>query len=187
MLNSFAKSFIINKACNAALAAGNVDAIVLNIGGDIVIRGRHTEQVQISDPKADAENDAPVSTVSLQNKAIATSGNYRRGELLGGKWYSHIVDPRTGIPAGNIISSTVVAPNAADAGAMATAFSVLTPTESAALAATVPGTEYMVITRDGRRIESEGWKASEIPSKTTDVSTGKTLPKVAGTLIMSWL
>ncbi|WP_299579719.1 DUF2271 domain-containing protein [Mucilaginibacter sp.] len=163
MLNSFAKSFIINKACDAALSSGNIDAIVLNIGGDIVIKGDHKEQIQISDPKADAENDAPISTVTLDDKTIATSGNYRRGELINGKWYSHIVDPRTGMPADNVISSTVVAFNATDAGALATAFSVLTPQESARLASTIPGAEYLIITNNGQRIESNGWKGIEVP------------------------
>ncbi len=162
MLNSFAKSYIINKAVNAALTSGGVSGVVLNIGGDIVIRGQHTEQVQISDPKADAENDAPIASVSLNNKAIATSGNYRRGELINGQWYSHIVDPRNGLPTENVISSTVIAPKATDAGALATAFSVLAPAESAKLAVTVPGAEYMIITRDGQRIESKGWKALEV-------------------------
>lgn len=161
MLNTFAKSYIINKACDAALSSGNISAIVLNIGGDIVIRGSHTEQVQISNPRADAENDAPISKISLQNKTIATSGNYRRGEFINGKWYSHIVDPRTGLPADDIISSTVVAPNATDAGALATAFSVLKPDESARLAATMPGVEYMIITRDGQTIISPGWTGVE--------------------------
>ncbi|MDB5006959.1 MAG: hypothetical protein JWP45_1352 [Mucilaginibacter sp.] len=168
MLNTFAKSYIINKACDAALSSANVSGIVLNIGGDIVIRGNHTEQVQISDPKADAENDAPISTVTLSNKAIATSGNYRRGELINGKWYSHIVDPRTGMPAENVISSTVIAPNATDAGALATAFSVLTPEESARLAATFPGTEYLIITRNGKHIQSTGWKDAEVRDKKTE-------------------
>jgi FAD:protein FMN transferase len=155
-----------------------VSAIVLNIGGDIVIRGKHTEQVQISDPMADAENDAPISIVSISNKAIATSGNYRRGELINGKWYSHIVDPRTGIPAGNVISSTVITRNATDAGALATAFSVLTPEESAGLAVTIPGTEYLIITNKGKRIKSKGWKDIEIPvAKTTPLSADKLVAK----------
>jgi thiamine biosynthesis lipoprotein len=162
MLNSFAKSYIIAKAADAALASGGISAIVLNIGGDIVIRGAHTEQVQISNPKADAENDAPLSGVLLSNKAIATSGNYRRGELINGKWYSHIVDPRSGLPTDKVISSTVVADNATDAGALATAFSVLSPAESAKLAVTIPGAEYMLITSDGQRIQSSGWKALEV-------------------------
>lgn len=177
MLNTFTKSYIISKACDAALSSGNVNAIVLNIGGDIVIRGRHTEEVAISNPEADAENDPPVSTLLLSNKAVATSGNYRRGEMIAGKWYSHIVDPRNGKPAENVISSTVVAANAADAGALATAFSVLSPSESKALAATIPGAEYLIITRDGKHIESKGWKkleakpAEAVPLKVNTISS----------------
>jgi thiamine biosynthesis lipoprotein len=163
MLNSFAKSYIIKRAADAALASGNVNAVVVNIGGDIVVAGNLSETVQVSDPKADAENDAPLDKLLISNKAIATSGNYRRGQLINGKWYSHIIDPRTGQPAGAVISATVVSPNATDAGALATAMNVLTPEESAKLAATVPGTEYMLITKEGERITSKGWEALEIP------------------------
>ena len=164
MLNSFAKSYIIKRAADAAMSAANVNAVVVNIGGDIVVAGNLSETVQVSDPKADAENDAPLGKLLISNKAIATSGNYRRGELINGKWYSHIIDPRTGQPAGGIISATVVSPNATDAGALATAMNVLTPDESAKLAATIPGTEYMLITKEGERITSKGWEALEIPA-----------------------
>jgi FAD:protein FMN transferase len=161
ILNSFAKSYIIKHAADAAMAAGNTRAVVVNIGGDLVILGDLKETVQISDPKADAENDPPIDQLALANRAVATSGNYRRGELIGGHWYSHIVDPRTGQPADAVISATVLAPNATDAGALATAFNVLSPAESARLAAAITGVEYLIITRNGRRIESPGWKALE--------------------------
>lgn len=162
MLNSFAKSYIIKRAADAAMAVDNVNAVVVNIGGDIVVAGNMAEPIQVSDPTADAENDAPLDRLLISNKAVATSGNYRRGQMIDGKWYSHIVDPRTGNPAGDVISATVVSPSATDAGALATAMNVLTPEESATLAATVPGTEYMLITKEGKRIESKGWKALEI-------------------------
>lgn len=168
MLNSFAKSYIIQKAADAALSVENVKGVVVNIGGDIVIKGGVDETVQVSNPKADAENDAPIGQLQLNNKAIATSGNYRRGEWIDGKWYSHIVDPRTGIPAGEIISATVVASNATDAGALATAFNVLTPEESKKLAATIPGTEYLLVTRNGEKIASKGWNA-ELKNTVTSV------------------
>lgn len=164
MLNSFAKTYIIKHATDAAMAVEDVDAAIVNIGGDIVVAGNLKETVQVSDPKADAENDAPLDKLLISNKAIATSGNYRRGELINGQWYSHIIDPRTGQPAGNVISATVVSPNATDAGALATTFNVLSPEESKELAATIPGTEYMIITKDGERITSNGWSALEIPA-----------------------
>ncbi len=175
-LNSFAKSYIIQSATNAAMSIAKINGILVNIGGDMVIAGDMNETVQISDPKADAENDAPVDQLLISNKAIATSGNYRRGELINGVWYSHIVDPRTGLPVNEIISATVVAPTATDAGALATAFNILTPTECMALAASVPGAEYLLITKNGERIESTNWKSLELivpaPS-TTNQSTQK--------------
>ncbi|MDB5118112.1 MAG: hypothetical protein JWQ79_3604 [Mucilaginibacter sp.] len=162
MLNSFVKSYIMNKACNAALTINGISAIVMNIGGDITVKGAHKEQILVSDPKADAENDEPVSRLMINNKTVATSGNYRRGELINGQWYSHIVDPRNGLPADKVISATVVSDNATDAGALATAFNILSPEESRTLAATIPHTEFMLITSEGKRVESDGWKALEV-------------------------
>jgi thiamine biosynthesis lipoprotein len=179
MLNTFVKSYIMDKACTAAMATNGVNGVVLNIGGDIMVRGEHTEQINISNPKADAENDAPVAMLNVTNKTVATSGNYRRGEMIQGKWYSHIVDPRTGMPAANVISATVVAPNAVDAGALATSLNVLSIADGKKLMETIPGAEYMLITANGKRVESQGWKALEISAaaplaKSTSIAKDKT-------------
>jgi thiamine biosynthesis lipoprotein len=164
MLNSFAKSYIIRHAADAGLAAAKAEAIVVNIGGDMVISGDLKETVWISDPKDDAENADPIDGLNVSNRAVATSGSYRRGERIDGHWYSHIVDPRTGQPAGDILSATVVAPTATDAGALATAFNVLSPDQSVRLAAAFPGVEYLIITAAGDRIASPGWKDLEVPA-----------------------
>jgi len=168
ILNSFAKSYIMDKAARAALAVEGITGLVVNIGGDIVVRGEHSEQIQVSNPKADAENDPPLAELLVRNKTVATSGNYRRGELIQGKWYSHIVDPRTGQPAGAVISATVMADNATDAGALATALNVISPEQAAQLVALVPGAEYMLITSTGKRFESTGWKKSELTKTVQD-------------------
>ena len=179
MLNSFAKSFIIRRAADAGRSVGAVDAIIVNIGGDLVVSGTAYETVLISDPKDDAENAAPIDRIRVGNRTVATSGNYRRGEEIGGHWYSHIVDPRTGQPAGQVISATVIAPNATDAGALATAFNVLTPMESIRLAATVPGADYLIITADGRRVSSAGWKSLEIGKPTVASRSADGIPRSA--------
>ncbi len=162
ILNSFAKTYIMDKVANVAMAEESVTGLVVNIGGDILVRGEHIEQIQVSNPKADAENDPPVTHIQTSNKTIATSGNYRRGLYIGGKWYSHIIDPRTGQPANGIISATVIADNATDAGALATALIVLGPVEGKELIASIPGAEYMLITVDGNQIQSDGWKEIEL-------------------------
>jgi thiamine biosynthesis lipoprotein ApbE len=157
ILNSFTKSYIAGHAADAAMAVPGVTGVVLNIGGDVVVRGPGVESVGIADPRNDAENAEPAARIEVRDRAVATSGNYRRGFEIGGRFYSHIVDPRTGQPVDHILSSTVVASDPSDAGALATAFSVLTPEESARVARSIPGVEYLLIARDGRRIASSGW------------------------------
>ena len=162
-LNSFVKSYIAGRAADAALEVPGVRATVVNIGGDLVIRGERSERVEVSDPKSDAENSAPIARLVLRNQTIATSGDYRRGVEIQGLHYSHIVDPRSGMPADEIISSTVVAPTPVDAGALATALSVLTPEESKRLVASIPGAEYMLVKKNGEKIKSSGWSSLEAP------------------------
>ena len=163
MTNTFVKSYIIKTVAEKVKNIPGVNDVLVNIGGDIVLIGNDlNENINIADPLADAENDLPLTAIRIENKAIATSGNYRRGVLINGQWFSHIIDPRNGLPADNVISATVVADKATDAGALATAFNVLEPAEAKKLAATIPGVEYMILTKDGERILSSGWHALEI-------------------------
>lgn len=168
VLNSLAKSYVIGKAAGVAAASENVTGVVVNIGGDIVARGNLVEPVNIADPRSGADNTS-IASIGLENRAVATSGNYRRGVEIGGQHYSHIIDPRTAQPAGDVISSTVVAPNAAEAGALATAFSVLKPAESARVAAKMPGVEYLLVRNNGEKFASAGWSALAAKAVTRSV------------------
>jgi FAD:protein FMN transferase len=163
VLASFTKSYILNRAADVATRRSGVSSAIVNIGGDVVVRGALTEVVDIADPKADAENDPPIAALMIHDRAVATSGDYRRGFEIGGRRYSHIVDPRTGIPADEVISSTVVAPDAAEAGALATAFSVMTPAESRKLAQSTPGVEYLLVKKNGERVASQGFAGILLP------------------------
>jgi FAD:protein FMN transferase len=157
VFNSLAKSFIIELAASAAMKASTAEGLILNLGGDIIMLGKVREVIAIADPLAEAENAPALDRIVVTGGAVATSGNYRRGFDIQGRHYSHIVDPRTGRTAEAILSATVVAPDGATAGAMATSMCVLTPEESARLAAKHPGTDYLIVARDGRRFQSEGW------------------------------
>jgi thiamine biosynthesis lipoprotein len=160
-LNSFVKSYIMDHAVDAALHTPGVAAAVLNIGGDLVIRGPWTEPVNLADPWSDAENSAPIDRLLVSDRAVATSGGYRRGFDIGGRHYSHIVDPRTGESTSHVASATVIARRPVDAGALATAFCVLTVEESRRLSAAVPDNDFLLITAQGERIASPGWQRYE--------------------------
>ncbi|MBI5768950.1 MAG: DUF2271 domain-containing protein [Verrucomicrobia bacterium] len=163
-LNSFAKSYIIERACAQAVTAGQLETAVVNIGGDLVVRGAARDTIAITDPVADAENDAPLVQIAVRDRAVATSGGYRRGVEIGGRHYSHLVDPRTARPVEHVLSATVVSPRAVDAGALATALCVLAPDEGLRLAASVRDTECLLVLADGTRRASAGWAGGELPA-----------------------
>lgn len=167
VMNSFVKSYIIASALNKVMEIPGITSALVNIGGDIMIKGRETERISIADPSAD--NAPALAELKLHNRAIATSGNYKRGFRIADHWYSHIVDPRTGLPADKIVSATVVASDASVAGALATAFNVMDPAAAAQLAHQHVGVEYMLVTQKGEQIRSEGWGQMEIQTNTKNI------------------
>lgn len=147
VLNSFTKSYVINKAAEAAMRHAN--GVVVNIGGDLVVKGRTAASVNVANPLDDTENSAALASIRAAGMAVATSGSSRRGP--------HIVDPRTGTRPSHIASATVVARKATDAGALATAFTILPVDESRALAGKIPGVEYMLVRKGGGVIRTPGF------------------------------
>ena len=86
-------------------------AVVANIGGDSVADGDWTDRVQIANPITDAENGMLLALLAVADRAVATSGGYRRGVEIAGRHYSHIVALCSARPAGHVLSATV-APDA---------------------------------------------------------------------------
>jgi len=162
-LHTFTKSYVLGRTAEVVLATPGVSGLVLNSGGDLVVRGNWSETVAIANPRSPADNALPIARLIVQNAAIATSGDYRRGIQVGNEWGSHIMDPRTGMPASAVISATVLHPDPVTAGALATTFNILTPAESASLATGLPGTEYLLISRQGEFIASKGWPGIALP------------------------
>lgn len=156
VMNSFVKSYIIRKVADKVLGIPGISSVVVNIGGDLCIKGSEAEEISIVSPLSD--NADPLSRVLVRERAVATSGSYKRGYSINGSWYSHIIDARTGEPAGHITSATVVAPSAEVAGALATAFNIMDVNTSQQLASEIGNVEYLIVTKDGKRIVSDGWE-----------------------------
>ena len=109
-----------------------VQNYMVEIGGEIVTKGVNAQRVpwKIGVTKPD---DASLSIgnelqtiLNVTDKAMATSGNYRRFYYKGGKRFAHTIDPKTGYPVQhNILSATVLADDCATADAYATSFMVM--------------------------------------------------------------
>jgi len=161
--NAIAKGFIVEAACQAALKADSeLQGLVVNLGGDLRVCGDAVQRIAIADPLNAADNAQPIATIHVHNRAVATSGNYRRGWQIGGRWYSHILDPRNGRPVERIVSATVIAQSSADVDALATICNVLPPHESLALVE-AQGAACLLITRDGKQHASAGWEQFKPP------------------------
>jgi thiamine biosynthesis lipoprotein len=71
-------------------------------------------------------HDERLGEVMLENEAIGTSGSATQSFEHEGRRYGHLIDPRTGQPVTGIYTATAVAPSAAEADALSTAFYVMT-------------------------------------------------------------
>ena len=163
-LNAIAKGYIVGKACEAAFDRGRgVRGLLLNIGGDLRACGEPGRMLGVANPFADSEGGEPLAYLEVRDRAVATSGNSQRGWRVGGRWYSHLFDPRTGRPVERVVSATVVAKRSMDADALAKVFSVLAVEESLALVKGLPDVACLLVSSDGRVNKSDGWGEFERP------------------------
>ena len=130
---------------------------LVEIGGETYASGRRLDggywQVGINLPDRQARFDTIYKVVPLFNRAIATSGDYRNYFEVDGKFYSHILDPRTGYPVTNgIVSVSVLADTCTVADGLATGIMVMGVEKGLSLINRLAGVEAFIIVRteDGR-------------------------------------
>lgn len=104
--------------------------IMVEIGGEVRAMGQNPEgelwRIGIDKPEDNNAERELAAVVPVNNKALATSGNYRKFYEVDGQRYSHTIDPKTGRPVRHgLLSASVLADDCASADAYATAFMVL--------------------------------------------------------------
>jgi FAD:protein FMN transferase len=163
-LNAIAKGYIVEKACEAATRDDRrIDGVLLNVGGDLRAAGSVARRIGIAAPRGDSEATDPLAVVEVRDQAVATSGDAQRGFRINGRWYSHIFDPRTGMPACGVIAATVIADRSAEADALATALNVLAPEIGLKLVESQPGVACLIVAADGSVARSARWQEYERP------------------------
>lgn len=116
----------------ALLRSKGISNFMIEIGGEVVTSGISEKRVPwkigVTKPSDDpTQQNSEIQTVlNVTDKAMATSGNYRKFYYKNGRKYAHTIDPKTGRPVQHsLLSSTVFAPDCATADAYATAFMVM--------------------------------------------------------------
>ena len=156
--NAIAKGFIVDRAVGAGMVDSAISSITVNAGGDLCHRGAGSLAVGIENPATPYDNAAPLMVVDIANRGLATSGSSRRGFRIGGRRYSHVLDPRTGYPVEHVRSATAIAADAATADAIATVTSVFEPDAGVAFVDALGDAGTCVVDADGTLWRSTGWR-----------------------------
>ncbi len=146
-LGSIGKGFAVDRAAEHLLAAGVSDFLVHGGYSSVAARGLARAAkaatagdraaaggvgsawtIGVKDPLRDEHR---LGQIELHDRALGTSGAQFQSFRHRGRRYGHILDPRSGQPAEGLLSVTVLAPTAAEADALSTAFYVMGPEAAA--------------------------------------------------------
>lgn len=135
-LSAVAPGYSVDLISDLLTRRGAGDHLV-EVGGEVRARGVNAQdqpfRVGIEEPDTSTRRVRLV--VGLNNRALATSGNYRDNRVLDGVRYTHILDPRTGVPVKHaLLSVSVLHRECAYADAWATALFTVGPERAWALA-----------------------------------------------------
>jgi FAD:protein FMN transferase len=130
-VNAIAQGFSVDVVCKF-LGSSGIKNYLVEIGGEVRSKGYNSKgklwRVGIDKPSDDnfVSGDQIQAVIEISDKAIATSGNYRKFYIENGIKYSHTIDPKTGYPAkNNLLSASIIADDCTTADAYATACMVM--------------------------------------------------------------
>lgn len=155
-LGGVAKGYIADDLTDLFIAHG-VGRFVINLGGNVVVRGGRPAdasarppvaagspwRIGIINPLDPAHNRAIVDMV---DGSVVTSGIHERRFTKGGVTYHHILDPATGMPAKtDLTSATIIAPRSMDCDGYSTTALMLGARDAIDFVESLPGIEAVLI------------------------------------------
>jgi Membrane-associated lipoprotein involved in thiamine biosynthesis len=127
-LGAISKGYATEKA-GQYLEENGIKSYLINAGGNVLVGNYYTKKgsfiVGIASPFKDNDSEL-LSTVTVTNKAVVTSGSYQRYYEYKGKTYGHIIDPVTKYPAEHMVGVTVIAEDSALADLLSTTLFLMT-------------------------------------------------------------
>jgi thiamine biosynthesis lipoprotein len=179
---AWGKGYALDRAATRLREAGVANAL-LDLGGQILAMGVDAGgaawTVSIAHPR---QRRRPVVRVALPPGAsLSTSGDSERSLLVGNRAIGHLLDPRTGAPAPDFGSVSVVSPSALLADILSTAFFVLGPEDglqlSAALRREGVANEVLFLIDRGARLQARASEGFDALVLSADPDTVVGLPK----------
>ena len=155
-LGGIAKGYALQEAVKEIKKAG-VSSALVDLGGDLYALGTHDGKpwkVGIRNPRG----EGVIGILEVSDICVVTSGDYERFFEKDGIKYHHIINPKTGYPARDMASVTVICKDAVKADAWSTALFVMEPDRALSYAEETPYMEALIITSKGKVLISSGLK-----------------------------
>lgn len=148
-LASIAKGYAVDQVA-MLIRTNGIENFLVEIGGEVFASGLRKDgkqwRIGINSPQKDAPYDQVFKVLTLQDKAFATSGDYRNYFEIDGKRYSHILDPKNGYPITNgVVSVSIISDTCTFADGLATAVMVLGPEKGLDLVNSLDNTECLIV------------------------------------------
>lgn len=155
-LGGIGKGYAIDRAWQTLKDHG-VEKALINAGGNIRCIGTRVDgnpwRIGIRHPR----QEGILGVIDVTEKAVATSGDYERYFMQDGMRYHHILDPRTGRPAQECQSVTILAPTAEMADVLSTAVFIMGTDAGMRFIEAQEGVEGMIVGRNGNPVFSSGF------------------------------
>ncbi|UFH34487.1 FAD:protein FMN transferase [Flavobacterium acetivorans] len=144
---SIGKGYAADKA-RKLLQESGIKAGIINAAGDIAAWGTQINgnpwRIGVNNP---LETGETIEILEFSgNNAVTTSGNYEKYVEINNKRYSHIINPKTGYPSTELISVTIIGPNAEMCNGFSTSIMVLGLKKGIKLINRFPDYQYIIIT-----------------------------------------
>lgn len=128
-LGSVGKGYALDRCAEILEAAGVHDFLIHGGQSSILARGTRDPGSEVPEWRValrhPLRSERRLAELRIRQRALGTSGSGQQFFFHRGRRYGHVLDPRSGRPAEGVLSATVLAPDAAEADALATAFFVL--------------------------------------------------------------
>ncbi|MGN6360574.1 MAG: FAD:protein FMN transferase [Thermomicrobiales bacterium] len=146
-------------ADRAAQRLGRAGPALIDAGGDIAAsappRTLPGWPIGVADPRAPG---GQLALLCLTRGGVATSGSDYRRWWRAGRWWHHLIDPRTGLPAeSDVLSATVVAPTAREAEMAAKVVIFLGQRDGLAWLEARPRLAGLLVGQDNSVLTSRRW------------------------------
>jgi len=154
-MSALAKGYAVDYIAHILETFGSENYLV-DIGGEAVAKGvnakGHIWTLGISTPSPDADMRDVELIVKLDNKSMASSGNYRNFHRVGDQIYGHTIDPKTGYPyQDSLLGVSIITEECIDADAIATSCMAMGYAKAATFIASQPDVSacFLVGSSDG--------------------------------------